>query len=106
MNKKSPPKAKKPAKAEPKPAKQPKSEEGRQSHPGRRGVPPRHEGRENPGTNQPAVGRQLGRADEGRKLAGPQRPRVHLRELGKKLGLKVESAKREGDGERVYTVAK
>jgi hypothetical protein len=27
-------------------------------------------------------------------------------ELGKKLGLKVESAKREGDGERVYTLPK
>ena len=59
--------------------------------------------REGPGTAE-AVRRHYSRRDhESDRLAASQRPGIHFRNPGKKMGLKVESAKNE-DGERVYSL--
>ena len=60
---------------------------------------------DHPGPHAPRQGRDDGRDRQGHRLAEPQRPGLHQRNLTKKMGLTVESTKNEA-GERTYRVAK
>jgi hypothetical protein len=103
--KKSAPKAKKPTQAEPKPAKAPKAKAAK---------PAKEAAGFRSGTKGAKILELISRPKgaslaELMKAANWQAHSVRgfiSGALGKKLGIKVESAKRDGDGERVYTLAK
>src|ERR1017187_7538638 len=62
-------------------------EEGQDCRPeGSRSPPAREQGRKGPGADQSGQGRQPSRTNEGHRLAGPQRPRVHQRHAGHQDG--------------------